>query len=63
MTLANVFISSCVGGAIMLLMLDRGVSNAVVLPVSILASVMVYTWIILNHKLRHQLTYKEQDYE
>lgn len=58
MTMMNVFITFAVAGIVMLELVTAGHSR-IALGAAILTAVIVYTWIVFNHKLRAYIKKQE----
>jgi hypothetical protein len=58
MTMMNVFITFTVSGVVMLQLVTAGHSR-IALGAAILTAVIVYTWIVFNHKLRAYISKQE----
>jgi len=51
-TILNVFITFTLAGFVLLTLVERQVSKHVSLGVALLTALIVYSWIVFNHKLR-----------
>jgi hypothetical protein len=58
MTFMNVFITFAVSGVVMIELAAAGHSR-IALGAAILTAVIVYTWIVFNHKLRNYIKNQE----
>ncbi len=61
-TFMNVFITSAVAGVVMIELAAVG-HKYVALGAAILTAVVVYSWIVFNHKLRHYIKSQETPYD
>jgi hypothetical protein len=51
-TIVNVFITFTVAGFVLFTLIERQVSKPVSLGAALLTALIVYSWIVFNHKLR-----------
>jgi len=61
-TVMNVFITSCVAGVVLIQLAASG-HRYVGMGAAILTAVVVYAWLVFNHKLRSYIRMQEKEYD